>query len=77
MKVNRRQVRLVISEAERLEVKLKFIEEFDRFSRTSKSLQEYLDLIKSSRVEIDFPTSSFVILKRLVLKNEGNLFIEN
>lgn len=77
MKVNRRQVRLVISEAERLEVKLKFIEEFDRFSRTSKSLQEYLDLIKSNRVEIDFPTSSFVILKRLVLKNEGNLFIEN
>lgn len=77
MKVNRRQVRLVISEAERLEVKLKFIEEFDRFSRTSKSLQEYLDLIKSNLVEIDFPTSSFAILKRLVLKNEGNLFIEN
>ncbi|WP_190288341.1 hypothetical protein [Lactococcus protaetiae] len=48
MKVNQRQVRLIILEAQSQEVKLKFIDEFEHYSRTAKSLKEYLEYIRAS-----------------------------
>ena len=76
MKVNQRQVRLIILEAQSQEVKLKFIDEFEHYSRTAKSLKEYLEYIRASRIEVDFPHSSFAILKQLVLQNEEKLFCQ-